>query len=69
MLTFCHYQIITQSINNGSHQTALLTIVIVVHSAMNSENLCFNVSDVGFFCRNTDSFVFGGQYCHYSDQC
>lgn len=46
-----------------------MTIVIVVHSAMNSENLCFNVSDVGFFCRNTDSFVFGGQYCHYSDQC
>lgn len=46
MLTFCHYQIITQSINNGSHQTTLLTFLIVVHSAMN-ENLCF-IRDVIF---------------------
>lgn len=67
MLTFCHYQIITQSINNGSHQTTLLTILIVVHSAMN-ENLLF-YQGCDFFSRNTDSVVFGGQSCHYSDQC
>lgn len=37
-----------------------MIIVIVVYSVMNSENFCFNVSDVGFFCRNIDFFVFGG---------